>query len=43
MFHEDFPYKAHADLLLRKGVLPYQYIDSMDRLTDTYLPPREAF
>lgn len=30
-------------LLLRKGVYPYTYFDSMDRFKETQLPPREAF
>jgi len=31
------------DLLKRKGVYPYDYVDSMDKLTETALPPKEAF
>src|SRR5271166_2546905 len=31
------------DLLLRKGVYPYEYIDSIDRLSETELPPKSAF
>ncbi|XP_070522397.1 uncharacterized protein [Cardiocondyla obscurior] len=31
------------DLLTRKGVLPYEYIDSIEKLEDTCLPPRESF
>ena len=31
------------DLLLRKGVYPYEYIDSVDRLSETELPPKSAF
>jgi len=30
-------------LLLRKGVFPYEYLDSLDKLTEPQLPPREAF
>ena len=31
------------DLLLRKQVYPYEYMDSWDRFTETRLPPKEAF
>ncbi|KYM93940.1 hypothetical protein ALC62_15447, partial [Cyphomyrmex costatus] len=31
------------DLLPRKGVFPYEYVDSVERLNDTRLPPRESF
>ena len=31
------------DLLLRKGVYPYEYIDSIDRLSETKLPRKSAF
>ncbi|KYN04793.1 hypothetical protein ALC62_04331 [Cyphomyrmex costatus] len=31
------------DLLTRKGVFPYEYMDSVERLNDTRLPPRESF
>ncbi|KYN27849.1 hypothetical protein ALC57_02745 [Trachymyrmex cornetzi] len=31
------------DLLTRKGVFPYEYIDSVDKLNETSLPPRELF
>ena len=30
-------------LLLRKGVYPYEYIDSWERFHETSLPPKEAF
>lgn len=30
-------------LVLRKGVFPYEYIDSMKRFDETKLPPRESF
>ena len=31
------------DLLLRKGVYPYDYVDSPTKLTETALPPQAAF
>ena len=31
------------NLLLRKGVYPYDYMDSLKRLDETKLPPKEAF
>ena len=31
------------DLLKRKGVYPYGYVDSVDKLAETALPPKEAF
>ncbi|KYN21651.1 hypothetical protein ALC57_05969, partial [Trachymyrmex cornetzi] len=31
------------DLLTRKGVFPYEYIDSVDKLNETSLPSRELF
>ena len=30
-------------LLLRKGVYPYDFVNSLERLNDTSLPPKEAF
>ena len=31
------------ELLTRKGVYPYEYMDSPERLKETQLPPKEAF
>lgn len=36
-FHE------HIDLLIRKGIYPYEYADSIDRFNETSLPAREHF
>jgi hypothetical protein len=30
-------------LLLKKGVYPYEYVDSPERFNETQLPPKEAF
>ena len=32
-----------ADMLLRKGVYPYDYMDSPDRFNEHQLPPKDAF
>ena len=34
---------AKADVLLRKGVYPYEYIDSLDKFIETQLPPIDKF
>ncbi|XP_070170843.1 uncharacterized protein [Polyergus mexicanus] len=34
---------ADFELLARKGVFPYEYVDDVDKLLETRLPPREAF
>ncbi|KYQ58433.1 hypothetical protein ALC60_02578, partial [Trachymyrmex zeteki] len=31
------------ELLTRKGVFPYKYVDCVEKLQDTRLPPRESF
>eukprot|EP00733_Pompholyxophrys_punicea_P000062 Pompholyxophrys_punicea_v1_NODE_8_length_8388_cov_12.748020.p1 type:complete len:997 gc:universal NODE_8_length_8388_cov_12.748020:3285-6275(+) len=36
-------FKEHADLMIRKGVYPYEYVDSIERLNETQLPPKSAF
>ena len=38
-----FSNQEKADLLLRKGVYPYEYVDSFDRFEETSLPPKSAF
>ena len=37
------PCGEKRELLLRKGVYPYEYMDSWDRFTETQLPPIDAF
>ena len=34
---------AAFEMLTRKGVYPYSYMDSFERFEETELPPREAF
>ena len=36
-------YYAEGSLLSRKGVYPYEYMDSLEKLKETKLPPKEAF
>ena len=36
-------FKNNISLLSRKGVYPYDYISSLDKLSETCLPPKEAF
>ena len=35
--------KENVDLLTRKGVYPYDYIGSLEKLSETQLPPKEQF
>ena len=35
--------KTNSSLLTRKGVYPYDYVTSIDKLKETKLPPKEAF
>ena len=34
---------SHFDLVLRKGVYPYDYMDSVERFDETELPSQDAF
>ena len=36
-------FKEETDLILPKGVYPYEYIDSQERFKEIVLPPKEAF
>ncbi|XP_054275402.1 uncharacterized protein LOC128994697 [Macrosteles quadrilineatus] len=38
-----FPDSTQFTLLTRKGVFPYSYISSVEKLQETQLPPRQAF
>ncbi|KAK3921390.1 putative DNA polymerase [Frankliniella fusca] len=38
-----FPNDTERALVSRKGVYPYSYFDSMDKFSETCLPPMEAF
>ena len=35
--------EEHFKLMRRKGVYPYEYVDSWDKFEETELPPKEAF
>ena len=37
------PSRERHDLLLHKGVYPYEYMDSWERFAEPHLPPKEAF
>ena len=37
------PNQQRRELLLRKGVYPYEYMDSWERFTETQLPPKTSF
>ena len=36
-------FRKNVDLLTRKGVYPYDYVSSLEKLTETQLPPKEEF
>ena len=36
-------FKKNTELLTRKGVYPYDYVSSLDKLSETHLPPKEEF
>jgi len=38
-----YPDPTKFDLLKRKGVYPYDYVGSVDKLAESSLPPKEAF
>ena len=36
-------FEKNVDLLTRKGVYPYDYVSSLEKLSETRLPPKEEF
>ena len=43
-FHNTkYTFKSNTSLLTRKGVYPYDYVSSLDKLSETQLPPKEEF
>ena len=36
-------FKKNVNLLTRKGVYPYDYVSSLEKLSETQLPPKEEF
>ena len=36
-------FRKNIDLLTRKGVYPYDYVSSIEKLSETQLPPKEEF
>ena len=38
-----YPDPRKFDLLKRKGIYPYDYVDSVDKLAESYFRPKEAF
>ena len=36
-------FRKNVNLLTRKGVYPYDYVSSLDKLSETQLPPKEEF
>ena len=36
-------FKKNTELLTRKGVYPYDYVSSLEKLSETCLPPKEEF
>ena len=36
-------FKKNVELLTRKGIYPYDYVSSLDKLLETQLPPKEEF
>src|SRR6266436_379929 len=43
MMAEKFPDPAQRDLMLRKGVFPYDWFDSFEKFHEPQLPPKASF
>ena len=43
LIHTRSIFGDHANLLSRKGVYPYDFMDSFDKFKQQQLPPKEAF
>ncbi len=39
----EFPNSETREILTRKGVYPYDYMDDFERFDETELPPQSAF
>ena len=43
-FHNTkYVFRSNTSLLTRKGVFPYDYVSSLDKLSETQLPPKDEF
>ena len=43
-FHNTkYAFRSNTSLLTRKGVYPYDYVSSLEKLSETQLPPKEEF
>ncbi|XP_069366011.1 uncharacterized protein [Maniola hyperantus] len=42
-FKKCFPVRKQFDLLRKKGIYPYDYVDSWDKFEEIQLPPKENF
>ena len=43
-FHDTkYIFRSNTSLLTRKGVYPYDYVSSLEKLSETQLPPKEEF
>ncbi|XP_071056136.1 uncharacterized protein [Onthophagus taurus] len=40
---KSYPHNDHFKLLTKKGIFPYTFMSSFDRLNATFLPPKETF
>jgi len=40
---EFFPVESEFNLVMRKGIFPYDYVDSITKLAETSLPPKDVF